>query len=355
MASRLKNGHDPSSPSLSSANGSLGYLPPSLTDSQLAILELIRVARVLLRASPLIICVTLIVAGYIGVREKYFSVKWYRAQALITPVSPDSSLASSVGEGTTLGQTSSSLMDLFTGGESDNVTISERYIAIMDSYAFTTDLINRYHLDRRIVKSTNGHVPRISPWKMSQAITGRFQTEYDYKSGNLALYYMDPDPAEAKSILEDYLVSLREKVRSEEVQSAAAAVDSLQDEISKTSDALLQNQLYELVARQIQREKIARVQADFAFKIIEPPVVPDNFYAPQARRDATIAGALTFALMCIAVLAWDFISRTRRQLAALETAMNHSLPRAPRPAAETFSPIKEPHGLPKPEPPARRD
>ncbi|MFZ0657273.1 MAG: hypothetical protein WAM05_01045, partial [Candidatus Binataceae bacterium] len=115
----------------------------------------------------------------------------------------------------------------------------------------------------------------------------------------------------------------------EEVQAASSAVASLQDEIRETSDALLQNQLYELVARQIQREKIAQVQADFAFKVIEPPVVPDNYYAPQARRNATVAATITFLLMCVGALAWDFIVRARAQFAALERATYPPQPSAP--------------------------
>ncbi|HUY27902.1 MAG TPA: hypothetical protein VMV27_10825 [Candidatus Binataceae bacterium] len=296
--------------------------PVQLSEGQFAIFELMRVARLLLRRAIPIILITVAVAGYVAIRDKYYSVKWYRAQALITPVSPDATLASSVGEGATPGAGGASgLAEMFNlSGESDNVSISERYIAIMSSYAFTTDLINCYHLDRKIVKTAAGHVPNLSPWQMYQAITGRFKTDYDYRSGNLTLYFVDPSPALAKSALEDYLASLRDKVRSEEVQAAAAAVVSLQDEIRDTSDALLQNQLYELMARQIQREKIAQVQADFAFKVIEPPVVPDNYFAPMARRNATVAGMLTFILLCAATLAWDFVSRARAQIAAFERA-----------------------------------
>lgn len=330
MTPGLENGYrGGASAAPSRSNGAAA--PTQFSDGQLAILEVVRVARLLLRRSILIVAVTLAVGGYVGIRDKFFSVKWYRAQALITPVSPDATLASSVGEGTSTGVGGvSGLAEMFSfGGESDNVTISERYIAIMNSYAFTIDLINRYHLDRKIVTTSTGHVPHLSPWKIHEQIVGRFQTDYDYRSGNLALYFMDPSSVEAKAILEDYLSLLRDKVRTEEVQAASSAVASLQDEIRDTSDALLQNQLYELVARQIQREKIAQVQADFAFKVVEPPVVPDNYYAPQARRNATIAAVITFLFMCLGTLAWDFIVRTRAQFAALERATYPPQPSAP--------------------------
>ncbi|HXN12288.1 MAG TPA: hypothetical protein VN865_04230, partial [Candidatus Acidoferrales bacterium] len=79
-------------------------------------------------------------------------------------------------------------------------------------------------------------------------------------------------------------------------------------------------QLYELMARQIQREKIAEVQSDFAFKVVEPPVVPDNYFAPKARHNATLAASLTFVLICTWILASDFIRRAKAQFAALNPA-----------------------------------
>jgi hypothetical protein len=304
----------------------------ALTGAQWAALELIRHTRSLRKYWYLVIGATIAVSLFVGIRDKYFSVKWYRAQAVIMPVSPDASLASSIGMGSS-GPGGGGVMSLLSlGGESDNAMIAEQYIAIMNSYAFTTALISHYHLLRKIVPTSTGHVPHLSPWAQHTEITSRFQTSYDYKSGNLNLYFIDPDPVQARQILGYYLESLRDKVRNEEVNGAAAAVGSLEDEIRKTSDALLQNQLYELVARQIEREKISQVQADFAFKVIEPPVVPDQYYAPQARRSAEFAAVLTFIVLGGVIAVFDFVRRARAQYLALEQA--HQLPAlATEPAA----------------------
>lgn len=274
---------------------------------------MIRYGRILAARWKLIVGLTIAVAAFVGIYDKFISVKWYRAQATITPVTPDASLANSVGMGSMMsgmsGGALSSLLDL--SGETDNVEIAEQYMAIMNSYAFTTDLIKRYNLTRKIAPLRYGHVPHLTPWRLHQTITSRFKTSFDYKSGNLALYFLDPDPELAQKVLEDYLISLREKVRNEEVQSAAAAVASLEAEIGKTSDALLQNQLYELVARQIQREKLAQVEADFAYKVIEPPVVPDQYYAPHARRDTILACTIVFVLLAGGIMMWEFVKSAR--------------------------------------------
>jgi hypothetical protein len=168
-------------------------------------------------------------------------------------------------------------------------------------------------------------------------IADRFSSEYDFKSGNLTLYFMDPSPAEAQRVLGFYLDSLRDKLRNEEVEAGASAAASLEEEVRKTSDALLQTQLYELMARQIQREKIAQVQSDFAFKVVEPPVVPDNYFAPKARHNATLAASITFALVCVWILASDFIRRAKAQFAALNQTTD-------RPETTTDDPSSRPDG-----------
>ena len=169
-------------------------------------------------------------------------------------------------------------------------------------------------------RNRSPNAPTVTKWSVHMMIADRFTTEYDYKSGNLTLYFMDPSPTEAQRVLGFYLDSLRDKLRNEEVQAGASAAASLDEEVRKSSDALLQTQLYELMARQIQREKIAEVQSDFAFKVVEPPVVPDNYFAPKARHNATLAASLTFVLICTWILASDFIRRAKAQFAALNPA-----------------------------------
>jgi hypothetical protein len=102
---------------------------------------------------------------------------------------------------------------------------------------------------------------------------------------------------------------------------------SLQDEIKQTPDALLQNQLYELMAHQIQREKLAEVQANFAYKLVEPPVVPDHYFAPSARAKATLDGFIVFFALCAYIIAREWIAAAQSEMAA-----NDASPYQPAPA-----------------------
>lgn len=305
-----------------------------LSDTQVAALQLLHYVRLLLSHWMLIVVVTAAAGLGYGLFTKYFAVKFYRAQAVIAPISSQPGFgAISEGGSDMMDSMGGGLMSLFNlAGGGDTASIAERYLSIMNSYVFTTDLIKRYHLERQIIGVSSKNAPTVTRWSMHRQLASRFSAEYDYRSGNLLLYFLDSNPDDAQRILGYYLDSLRDKLRNEEVQSAAAAAVSLQDEIRKTSDALLQTQLYELMARQVQREKVAQVQADFAFKVIEPPVVPDNYYAPSARKNATLAAAVSFFLICAWILGADFLRRARsrlaeiQQLEALEQAAQTSEP-----------------------------
>src|SRR5262249_55461793 len=110
------------------------------------------------------------------------------------------------------------------------------------------------------------------------------------------VYFKTKTPDEAERILGYYVDDLREKLRSREVQSAGAAIESMKAEARGTSDALLQAQLYELIAKQMQQLRLAQVEADFAFTVLEPPAAPDKPYSPDVLLYSSIAGFLALII-----------------------------------------------------------
>src|SRR5262249_28304080 len=129
-------------------------------------------------------------------------------------------------------------------------------------------------------------------WRAYKKMQHRFSCEYSIKTGNVTVYFKARTPAEAERILGYYVEDLREKLRSREVQSAGAAIESMKAEARVTSDALLQAQLYELIAKQMQQLRLAQVEADFAFTVLEPPAAPDKPYSPNVLLWSAIAGFL---------------------------------------------------------------
>jgi Chain length determinant protein len=325
-----KGKHAPYDPSRDGQDG-------AISDSDRAALELLRYWNLVWRRRWLIGGVALVVALGVGMVTRLYCRKWYRADAVITPLGPGEEVDSGLGDSPFGGVAGISAL-LGIGAAGDNVVTAERFVAIMESYDFGLDLIQRYNLVPVLTqgRASSGSPAAPAPWRLHLELNSRFNSEYDYRTGNLTLYFIDPDRGTAQQILAYYLERLRDRLRNEAVRGASAAAESLAEEVRKTPDALLQNQLYELMARQIQREKLAQVQADFAFKIVEPPVVPDHYYEPVARTRAALSGFTLVVLLAGWAVIGEWLQGARAALAAVTIGYKVPLPLAV-PAAEELT------------------
>lgn len=305
---------------LPESNGSLhlgnGAQRPAVSHPHVVV-ELLKYFRLFRRHARLIIGVTFAAMLLSVLSNEFIATRLYQAQAIITPVPPDQDM-SQIGGGLEdmLGGEGGGLASMLMGS-SDNELVSERDIAILNSFDFTNSLVKRYKLANFLFAGDGDDLSKLTPWRTYKRINDRFETDYDYKSGNLQLSFIDSSQERARQVLAWYLEALRDRLRSQEVQSAAVAAKSLEDEISSTSDSLLQNQLYELLARQIQREKLSQVEADFAFKVIEPPVTPDVKYSPRVTLSALLTGFVVGFLMLLVVLMREWLTHAHAHLNAL--------------------------------------
>lgn len=184
---------------------------------------------------------------------------------------------------------------------------AEEYMTILKSFAFSVAMAQRHGLGPERFERTSSWLPFFHQdgdprWRAYHTLERRFSCEYSLKTGNMTLYYEDRSPAGAERVLRYYIDDLREKLRGREVQEATAAIDSMKAEARATSDSLLQTQLYELIAKQIQQRKLAQVQADFAITVLEPPIAPDKPYKPMVLLDTFLAAMLALIASCVAAI-----------------------------------------------------
>ncbi len=287
-----------------------------------ATVELLKYWRVLKPHRNLIVIATFVAMAGTVLVNIFLVTTLYQAKTIIAPMSPDSqtgirsagnNLLSSAGEG--IGGLAMSLM-----GKSDTEQLAAQDVAILNTYDFTMNLVKRFQLANKIIVRDGRNPAQMTPWKIYGRINDRFNTEYDFKSANLTLYYIDRDPAVARQVLGYYLESLRSKLRNEEVATASVAIKALEEEVSHTTDALLRDQLYLLMADQIQREKTAQMEADFAFKVVEPPMVPDTKYSPHIGRQAALVGVLMIFVMSAYFLIKEWLYHAQAHLNALEAS-----------------------------------
>lgn len=232
--------------------------------------------------------------------------KWYRSAAVIRPIATpaiESRIAGVLGGlGGGLGGLSGIAASLGAGGNND----AEEYIAILRGFHFNVNLARRHKLSDELFKPSLisvifGLKPKDPNWAIYRALEKRFDCNYSTTTGDITLYFEARGRQDANRILGYYIDDLRDLLRQREIDGAAAAIESLKGEAGSTADAVLRTELYLLEAKQVQRKKMAQVEADFAFRLLDPPAASDEPYSPRPALDSVAVALLTVILMSLVV------------------------------------------------------
>ncbi len=83
------------------------------------------------------------------------------------------------------------------------------------------------------------------------------------------------DPVIAAQWADLLIANTNERLRTQSIEDANLTIAYLNEELGKTNAVELQKSLYMLVEQQIQKKTMAKVQKEFAFKVLSPAVVAD--------------------------------------------------------------------------------
>ena len=89
------------------------------------------------------------------------------------------------------------------------------------------------------------------------------------------------DPEMAAKINEYFLTTLTDHMSGEARRVATINRQYLEEQLGKTADPLIKQKIYNLIAQQLETSMMAEVKENFAFKVIDPPKVPDKKIAPK--------------------------------------------------------------------------
>ena len=89
------------------------------------------------------------------------------------------------------------------------------------------------------------------------------------------------------------------QMRARDVEEAHRSIDYLKLQLEQTPVAGMQQIFYQLIEKQMQTIMLANVRDQYVFKIIDPPVVPEEKVAP--RRALTVALSIIVSFMVSAL------------------------------------------------------
>ena len=94
------------------------------------------------------------------------------------------------------------------------------------------------------------------------------------------------------------VIAINDRLRTDSIQESQKSLEYLQSEISKTSNTRSQAILSSLMQEHTEKIMLANVRQEFAFKFIDPAVVPEEKSGPS-RRGITLMGLIIGAILPI--------------------------------------------------------
>jgi len=122
-------------------------------------------------------------------------------------------------------------------------------------------------------------VPRL--WDALRLLDGIVKINNNIKENTITLTVDYEDPELAAKMAGYFLDTLTEHMSAEAKRVALINRTYLEEQLQKTADPLIRQKIYNLIALQLETAMMTEVKENFAFKVIDPPRVPDQKIKPK--------------------------------------------------------------------------
>jgi uncharacterized protein involved in exopolysaccharide biosynthesis len=155
-------------------------------------------------------------------------------------------------------------------------------------------------------------------WEGIRHLEGALRITPSRRDDAIVLSMRDEDPETAAKVLNFALAELIEHMSSESRRVAETNRRYLESLIDKTTDPFIKANIYTLIAEQIEVAMMAEVKENFAFKVIDPPRVPDRAVRPRKTANIAFSFVASSFLGIVAAFFKEYIDKTRADTGGLE-------------------------------------
>jgi len=132
---------------------------------------------------------------------------------------------------------------------------------------------------QRGISEKDPDVPDV--WDGLRKLDDIVEINHNKKEDTITITIDYRDPEMAAKMVEYFLTALTDHMSSETRRVATINKQYLEDQLGKTADPLIRQKIYNLIAQQLETSMMAEVKENFAFKVIDPPKVPDKKIKPK--------------------------------------------------------------------------
>lgn len=261
----------------------------------------------------------------------------YQASVLLAPTQEEGAASGISGQ---LGGLAS-LAGINLGGGGANKTVMAK--EVLKSRAFLTDFIHRHDLvvplmatkawdmrqnqwviERELFNPTtqqwltdeDGESLQPTDWDMVNKFkTSHLSVSENKENGMVTLSVKSQSPPAAKAWADMLVKDINEHMRQQDVKESEARIAYLEDKLSETNIAGMQQVFYQLIESETRTVMLANARDEYIFKTVDPAVVPQEKSGPQRSLIAIVATMLGGMLGVLLVFIIAFIRNSNKPAA----------------------------------------
>lgn len=283
-----------------------------MEEDEISLLDLF---MVLLRHKALIVGLVFL-TGVAAVIISLQMTNIYRSEATIAPKESEKTSAGALSALGGLGGMVAGELGLGGGGSLEKLEV------MLKSRKLSETVITKYELmpvifeeqwDSKEKKWLVDPAPTLQDGQ--KAMQDMLTVSSDPKQGTIEVGIEHKDPEIARKILGYYLSELSEILRQEVIRDAAENMRFFREQLDRTSDILLKEKVYTLLAREIERDTFARAQEYYSFNVLDPPFVPDLDKKVRPKRSLICILSVVVAFFVAVFLAFlmEYVNRLKTE------------------------------------------
>ena len=133
----------------------------------------------------------------------------------------------------------------------------------------------------------------------------------DKITGLVEIEFEHINPHTSKKYVENIAKLINKSVREREIAEKKESIKFLNEQLSKTNVAEMKNVFYTIIEEQTKAMLLAEVRKEFAFKIIESPIVEEQKSAPNRAVICILGAFFSVFFICSIILLVHFIRENK--------------------------------------------
>lgn len=154
-------------------------------------------------------------------------------------------------------------------------------------------------------------VPKM--WDALRLLKEIVQVNSSAKDNTIVLTVENRDPELAAKLTTYFLDTLTEHMSSEAKRVALINRTYLEQQLQATADPLIRQKIYNLIAQQLETAMMAEVKENFAFKVIDPPKIPDRKVKPKRALMAVLSLAAALFMGVFIAFFLEYLKRAQKR------------------------------------------